>query len=581
MASCFPFMKYIFLLSLFIISFTLIYTTSLEFLGLVLFFVVNTIYSALLGMDLSSFFSDLIRGRGQAQRWVYLLVVIMIIGLGFNFASSVMTMMTLGNLKYQFGSKGEKILFSPDSRKKMDIIEGLFVTAVVLITVVSFRIYFSPTEMVSNVFHWINENVSEFVLKWGHFVMCLVALGLGLTLRGQFDKDKKDNDDPKKEDKYIFSANTDHQGFLINFESLFFILMALVIMAILPSFAGLIGIDFMRDLYTKNEVSLYTVLVLIFTVLGFSITDKMEKYEKDKPKKPYEELIIASYTLFSLFLTVVVLRGLAYFHGFAELSGNGLYDLIRKASILFKSVFDSMNKTIPNLDYFLLAITMFGTVLGLSDKIDEIGKNTANDINNTQTVYYKVLLSIMIIIPGITFLLMFLGYMDSSSEQSFANRIMDSLRGITNLVSLNVVETFSLIKTFLLIMAVIYGGLTINQYVKIRNTVDKEEYRRYHMKDIFGSFIAFLMITVAVSLFNHRSINGIISFLIDYASPLAILIIAALLVVYTNEISILSKKVPIAEVKFNPEEESEKYVNNITKDKATSNNYDGSDKPKI
>ena len=561
MASCFPFMKYIFLLSLFIISFTLIYTTTLEFLGLVLFFVVNTIYSALLGMDLSTFFSDLLRGRqGQTPRWVFLLVAIMVIGLGMNFASSVMTMMTLGNLKYQFGSKGEKILFSPDSRKKMDIIEGLFVASIVLITVVSFRIYFSPTEMVTNVFQWVNENVSEFVLTWGHFVMCLVALGLGLTLKGQFDKDVRDKDgkDYEKNKHTIFSANSDHDAFILNFNNLFYILMALVIMSILPSFVGIAGIDYMRDLYVDKEVSLYTILLLFFMILGFSITGELNKTTDDKDdKEDYKELIAASYSLFSLFLVTMVVAAASYF------------GLVRDSTLFI------------NIVYVVLAVAMLGSGLGLSDKIDSIGKETPNDITNTQNVYYKVLMSLMVIVPGITFIFLFLGFLDSSSEQPWVSRITEMFTNLTNIANLNVIEAFSIIKTFLLMMAVIYAGLTINQYDKIGDTVDKDEYRRYHMKDIFGSFISFLMLTVAVSLFNHRSITGIMTVLVDYAAPIAILIIVSLLVVYTNEIALLSRKVPIAEIKIDPEEEAKKYAKTMTKEVANAKAFDGSDKPKI
>jgi len=563
MASCFPFMKYIFLLSLFIISFTLIYTTSLEFLGLVLFFVVNTIYSALLGMDLSTFFSDLVRGRGQTPRWVFLLVSIMVIGLGMNFASSVMTMMTLGNLKYQFGSKGEKILFSPDSRKKMDIIEGLFVASIVLITVVSFRIYFSPTEMVSNVFQWVNENVSEFVLTWGHFLMCLVALGLGLTIKGQFDKDVRDKTgkDYEKNKNTIFSANSDHDAFIINFNNLFYILMALVIMSILPSFVGIAGIDYMRNLYVDKEVSLYTILLLFFMILGFSITGELDKKKDDVDSSKltdYKELIAASYSLFSLFLVTMAVAAASYFN-----------------------ILTIEQPTYINIAYVVLAVAMFGSGLGLSDKIDSIGKETPNDINNTQNVYYKVLMSLMVIVPGITFIFLFLGFMDSSSEQPLFNRIWEMFTNLTNIANLNVIEAFSIIKTFLLMMVVIFAGLTINQYDKIGDTVDKEEYRRYHMKDIFGSFISFLMLTVAVSLFNHRSITGIMTVLVDYAAPIAILIIVSLLVVYTNEIALLSRKVPIAEVKIDPEEEAKKYAKKVTKEVANAKAFDGSDKPKI
>ena len=223
---------------------------------------------------------------------------------------------------------------------------------------------------------------------------------------------------------------------------------------------------------------------------------------------------------------------------------------------------------------------MFGGALGLGDKIDKIG-TSANDIANTTNVYYKVLLSLMVILPGITFLFLLFTYMETSSEKHVFTRIWDAFTNLNNTFILNTIEAFSIIKTFLLMMVVVFAGLTINQYDKIKDTVDKDDYKKYRMKEVFGSFISFLMIVVAVSLFDLRSINGIMTVLIDYIAPLAILILAALLVVYTNEISLLSKKVPIAEIKIDPEEETKKYVAKMPTDVANANTYDGSDKPKI
>jgi hypothetical protein len=144
---------------------------------------------------------------------------------------------------------------------------------------------------------------------------------------------------------------------------------------------------------------------------------------------------------------------------------------------------------------------------------------------------------------------------------------------------LNLVDAFSLVKTFLLCLVVVFAGLTINQYVKIRDLDKYIPY--YHFKDVFAAFMSFLFITVSMSLFNATNVPRIMTVLIDYMMPLAVVIMTCLLVVYTNKISLLSKKEPIADVAADPAEETRKFADTVIKDVAGPNVYDGTPNPKI
>jgi len=573
-------MKYIFLLALFIITFTLMYLPTLEFLGLALFFVVNTIYSALLGMDLSTFYSNVFSGEGKANRWVLILVSVMLLGLVLNFSSSVMTMMTLGNLKYKFGAKGEKILFSPDSRKSMNHIEGLFVSTIVLITVLSFRIYFSPTEMAANIFKWANENIPDVLFKWGHLILMLVAVGLGLTIKGYIDKGVVGTD--------VKFNTTEHSGFITNFMSLFYVLLAMFLFYLLPTFttipvfgpaiamlfgaSGSTTVESMGQLYTNNSISLYTVLKWIFVITIISIAGKLDKSLNDENRSIYTPIYSLGYAASGIYLLTMVGNFFANLGGTTNTNGND-----------WNTRFNMMD--------IVLAFCVFVSVIPIIQK--NTNETSTNDINDTTNVYYKILMSLLIIWPVITGVLAVFGYneRDKTTTQSGVNSgFNDKLSNWWDTIKpffeklnwvflLNLVDAFSLVKTFLLCLVVVFAGLTINQYVKIRDLDKYISY--YHFKDVFAAFMSFLFITVSMSLFNATNVPRIMTVLIDYMMPLAVVIMTCLLVVYTNKISLLSKKEPIADVAADPAEETRKFADTVIKDVAGPNVYDGTPNPKI
>jgi ABC-type xylose transport system permease subunit len=152
------------------------YSTTLELLGLGLFFVVNLAYSVMLGNDLFSFFKN--SSSDPSNRWTKILAVLILIALSMNFVSSVLTMMTLGNLQAKFGKKGEKLMLSPKYRSELSSIEGMFVAIIVLITVLSFRLYFSPTQMAEGVFAWLSQTIPDDYIKWGHMLLAFVVMGV-------------------------------------------------------------------------------------------------------------------------------------------------------------------------------------------------------------------------------------------------------------------------------------------------------------------------------------------------------------------------------------------------------------------
>lgn len=144
MAVCFPFMRYVYMFVIFTISFILITgPKKLELLGLGLFFAINTMFSASLGNDILKFMQS-----SNRQTWMSgLSTVSIIVGLVFNFVSSIMVLVALNNLNSEFTAKGTKISLYPESRKDLDLFESMIISSVVLIAVVSLNIYFNAERL--------------------------------------------------------------------------------------------------------------------------------------------------------------------------------------------------------------------------------------------------------------------------------------------------------------------------------------------------------------------------------------------------------------------------------------------------
>lgn len=601
MASCFPVMKYIFLLTLFIICFTLMYTKSLEYFGLVLFFVVNVMYSALLGMDLSAFVSQVLRSSEiTTEKWALLIAVIVIVVLILNFTSSVLTMMTLGNLYYKFGQKGEPILLSPEYRIELNHVKGLFVSIIVLITILTLRMYFSPSEMAFNMLKWVETTIPDVVSTWGHLLLCMVAFGLAMSLTDNMDKAKNEkveyeydgngkrlNAKPLKYEK-LPNAFVDH------FRTLIFVLLGIVLLYLVPSIGLLVGsggsltpFKTAAEWYMNPnaQISAFYLFMFIAAVSTLAISGKLHQLYIDnhtiKDQRTYSEVAITA---------IVVATSMIF----------GM--IVSAISRWFFT--DDPSAPTPVLNVFILLASMvfLFVLIGLNDT-----KKTIFDaldptkIRNAEYIYGKVLISLMMLFPIVSILTLL--YNSTGARTDVTKRlhvirgtngvsgIVEQIKGntdFTNLftdigtaiqnmnmvgINLNIVEIFNVIKGLLVMAAFVFSGLTINEYHQIPN-VDKYKHD-YKLKEIFITFIVFLILVLSVSFFDSSNFPLLLTAIIEYLAPLCVLILAAYLVFYANDLAKLSKKGVISDVRNLPKENAKPPPNEIQKEIVSSKTYDG------
>jgi hypothetical protein len=144
-------------------------------------------------------------------------------------------------------------------------------------------------------------------------------------------------------------------------------------------------------------------------------------------------------------------------------------------------------------------------------------------------------------------------------------------------------ETFRIVKWLLVLISIIFTGFTINEYNQIPNNkkyiytkkIGENDYSVFHFKQIFIALIVLLMIVLTMSFINVDSFTYLFGFAMEYIAPIAAILVAALLVYYTNNLAELSKKSVIADVKREKSEYDLPKTNEIPKTKIPKQMYDG------
>jgi len=585
MASCFPFMKYIFLLTLFIICFLLMYNPDIEYLGLGLFFLVNLLYSAMIGIDLSSMFTQAYSGNeNMTTRWGLILAGILLIALCMNFASSILTMMTLSNLYYKFGKKGNPIMLSPTNRKQLDTIEGLFVSSIVLITILSFRIYFSPMELADHIFQWASENIPENYVSIGHLVLCIVVFGLAMSIidiKLHFTVDEKGL----------------ARDFVINFYNLFGALISLTVLFAVPSIImiwsqlfGTSDIESIISRFDLQHVSAYTLFKVIFIPLTLGVTAELYRIINDTITG---EIINGIYNLFhsdtegtskdSTFISNI--RAVTQI-SFVSMSIM-LFTLTANAlpNLWGSDLPTSLKRVLIWLDMIISTILIITVPIYLSkiqtenkQEISEISNRTKTELESGNIskpisevyVYLQILSTLLLLFPIVIIIILWTYYQIRNDDKIF-HTIFDAVYNLNNFLFINLVESFTIIKLFLVMVSIILAGFTMNSYAHI------DIYQinpKLHFKENVIAFFVFVMITLSMSFFTFNSLPLTLTILIEYLSPIALLIIISLLVYYSNNMTMLSKDDLIqgTSIPFEPKPLTER---DIQKDKINYKVFDG------
>ena len=169
----------------------------------------------------------------------------------------------------------------------------------------------------------------------------------------------------------------------------------------------------------------------------------------------------------------------------------------------------------------------------------------------------------------------------TTTFKQFGFTSYDFISNITKIGLLNTVDTFMIIKTFLICISIVFAGFMINSYSKIPiskytfSVTDKGEVSYYHLKELFLSFSVLLMVVLSMSLVNINNIPQIFTILIEYISPVALFAIILILIYLSNNMAQLSNKEVIDGVASEKKRSEPPKQNEISKDQISRAVFDG------
>jgi len=434
----------------------------------------------------------------------------------------------------------------------------------------------------------------------------MVAFGLAMNLTDNMDKAKNEkveyeydgngkrlNAKPPKYEK-LPNAFVDH------FRTLIFVLMGIVLLYLVPSIGLLIEsggsltpFKTAAEWYTdpRKQISAFYLFMFIAAVSTLAISGKLHQLYIDnhtiKDQRTYAEVAITA-----IVITTLMIVG-----------------MLGSAATRLTNWFGETDASTPTpiLNTFILVASMvfLFVLIGLNDK-----KNTIFDaldptkIRDTEYIYGKVLISLLMLFPIVSiFTLLYnstglrtkesesfhvvhdstkrtgidLGKTMSEGASPIWNSLGNFWTAIKNMnmvgINLDIVEIFNVIKGLLVMAAFVFSGLTINEYHQIPN-VDKYKHD-YKLKEIFITFIVFLILVLSVSFFDSSNFPLLLTAIIEYLAPLCVLILASYLVFYANDLAKLSKKGVITDVRNLPKENAKPQPNEIQKEIVSSKTYDG------
>jgi hypothetical protein len=188
------FIKYAFFIFVFIVSFSLINTKTVELFGLFLFFAINIVFCLLIGKDL---IDGSIKTEGKDMEWTFKYGTLMV-SMVFSLVSSIMMVLTLVTLQGKFAENHSEIKWSPEDRKRLDDAEVIFTTVTTFIGVVALYVYNTPEDVrkftytvFDNILNGSSyDGVFDTILNgsignWIRVLFPVVIIGLGSAVYGR------------------------------------------------------------------------------------------------------------------------------------------------------------------------------------------------------------------------------------------------------------------------------------------------------------------------------------------------------------------------------------------------------------
>lgn len=487
------FIKYFFFTFVFIVAFSLINIPKVELFGFFLFFAVNIVFCLFLGKD---FIDGSISSEGKNTEWMLKYGVI-IVSMVFSLVSSIMMVLTLVTLRGKFAEYDSAIEWSPTDRRKLDDAKVIFITVTTFISVVALYIYNTPEDvrkftytLFDNILNGSNSDsafdtiLNGSIGNWIRVLFPVVVIGLGSALYGRLQMPPLEvNKTPKR---VVCDPSND------------------------PALQGF------KDSFIKTYWFLFAFLIVVLS-------------------RPFVE---ANFNLFGLSPSSPL--------GFAP----------GDRSLIF-----GQNPSISLLSLLTLGISnLMGVNRRMSKKMDEEPAEVKNgkDVSTFRSViaglFGAFVLLLMLSAKNSTALLililalligfgMFIAsfFMPKDSKSGAGKAFSVAVRSILLMPILRWDVIYLLAKYAFGFVGLLYAGFSIRDFQNIPDD-DPCFFKEAHIRQLYIAFIVFLIIYYTFNTLSSSMITSIITNVMRFLVPPALLGLSSYLVFITNYFMLMSPK---------------------------------------
>lgn len=178
-----PYLKNVFFIFVFIISFSLIKKGNTKFFGLWLFFAINLLYCVFTSSDVLTHFQN----ASSEQQWkAGILLMVMV----FSFVSTILLAMTLYKLRLTFAQKGRPMKLGEVDSANLEQAETLFITLTVFMWVLALYTFKSSDVIQKTMFTIGDAILNGSEMKWVRIIFPVLVIGLGSALHGQLNESR-------------------------------------------------------------------------------------------------------------------------------------------------------------------------------------------------------------------------------------------------------------------------------------------------------------------------------------------------------------------------------------------------------
>jgi hypothetical protein len=171
--NCLTFVSYIVTILIFIIAMYAVYSPQISFLGVVLLYFINIIYSVLLAKDLF--------GSPKSVSSPAILFI-MIAVLGLNFASSTIVILSLQKIRSEYAKYEKKMELSNKTRNTLSFYVAGWIATIVMLWILSIFYFVEPPELSFFSYEFIDKEIGPLFMLIGFLIKVVSAMAsLGIS----------------------------------------------------------------------------------------------------------------------------------------------------------------------------------------------------------------------------------------------------------------------------------------------------------------------------------------------------------------------------------------------------------------